>query len=454
MKIRKRLTLQFVAIVILINVISSIFIYYFSSNYRYEEFYGRLYAKANNTAKLLIKFDEINSELLRKIERGAPGRLPNEKIVIYNDSMRVIFSTDEKNELIIDEPLIQKIRNEGELRFIQDKFEALGFLFSDGKEKFIVVAAAVDIFGKSKIKNLAIVLSAVFGASCLLSFALGWVYSGRALMPISKMVDEVNEITISSLNLRLDEGNRTDEIAKLAETFNGMLKRIESAYILQKKFIANASHEMRTPLTAMKGQLEVTLMQERNSEEYRKVILSVLDDIKNLNNVSNNLLMMAQAESGAISSFVPLRIDELLWQTRTALLNVNKEYSIFVKIDDSIEDEKKLIVDGNEQLLRAVLINLLDNACKYSEDKSVEVLIKSENQNLKISFTDRGIGIPKDELKDIFEPFHRAKNSFSVKGHGIGLSLVESILKMHNATIQVSSVLNKGSVFTVRFPLH
>jgi signal transduction histidine kinase len=452
MKIRTRLTLQFVAIVILINIISSVSIYFFAANYRIEEFYHRLYNKASNNAKLLLTVDEIDATLLKKIEKDNPGSLPKERIIICNDHKEILFSTDENHEITINDTLIHTIKAENYYRFKQGEFEALGFKLDQNSEALYVITAAVDIYGKSKLTNLAYILTFTFGINCILAFVLGWIYSGRALMPISKIVDNVNNITINNLDLRLDEGNKSDEIAKLAETFNNMLNRLESAFKLQKKFIANASHEIRTPLTSMTGQLEVALMQERAPDDYRKVIASVLEDMKSLNNISNKLLLMAQTESEhAVTDFSSLRFDELIWQARTTLLNTYPAYKVSVSINDQIEDEAKLTITGNEHLLKIAIINLMENGCKYSDNHQTDVFIEHVNNQLIVHFSDKGIGIPEEDLKNIFQPFHRAKNAYSIKGHGIGLSLVDTILKMHRATIDVASVVNQGSVFTVRF---
>lgn len=452
MKIRTRLTLQFVLIVILINIVSSLSIYFFASSYRVEEFYHRLYNKASSTAKLLLTVDEIDAALLKKIEKDNPGSLPKEKIIIFNENREVLFSTDENHEIHINDALFETIRQKNYHRFVQQNFELLGFMFTDEVESLYVVVAAEDIYGKSKLTNLAYILTFVFGLSGILSYILGWIYSGRALKPISKMVEKVNDISINNMHMRLDEGNKTDEIAKLAETFNNMLTRLEAAFKLQKKFIANASHEIRTPLTAITGQLEVALMQQRDKAYYINVISSVLDDMRNLNHVSNKLLLMAQAESDkAGADFSSLRIDELIWQARMALLHANPSYQIHVSIDETIEEDTKLIVQGNEQLLRAAIVNLMENGCKYSADKQVNVYIKNTNNQVIIQFSDKGIGIPEDELKHIFQPFHRARNAIAIKGHGIGLSLVDAVMKMHRAVVQVESSLNQGSVFTLIF---
>src|SRR5690606_31852147 len=173
----------------------------------------------------------------------------------------------------------------------------------------------------------------------------GWFYAGRALRPISKVVNQVADISIINLDQRVDEGNGKDEIAQLARTFNEMLSRLEASFLLQKNFIANASHELRTPFTAITGRLEVTLLSTRNNDEYRAVIESVLEDIRSLNKLFNKLLLLAQASTeDRERKMQHLRVDELLWQTKDELIKLSPTYQITIDLDENLDDELKLTV--------------------------------------------------------------------------------------------------------------
>ena len=452
MRIRTKLTLQFVSIVAAIILTADIVVYFFSSNYREETFYTRLENKGNNTARLLIQINEIDVKLLQKIEEDKSPYTPK-KIIIYDPENTILFSTDDNSEIKISEEFRNKIRLNGSAKFVQDKYEVLGFVFTDQQKIYLVVVAGIDVFGYMKIDHLQWLLVIVFGCSILLTSLLGWIYAGRAMKPISNIIYKVNEISISKLDLRIDEGNQKDEIAQLAQTFNRMLSRLESSFKVQKNFIANASHELRTPLTAITGQLEVVQLKERRNEEYMDVISSVLDDIKNLNSISNRLLQLAQTDSESPRvDFKPVRVDEMVWQSQAELTRRNKNYKVNVTIDSSIEDDKSFTINGNDLLVKTVILNLMDNACKYSNDNTVDLEVKKLNTNLVLTFTDKGIGIPTEDIKHIFDPFHRAKNVSSFKGHGIGLSLVERIVGLHGGKITVRSQPGKGSVFTTVFP--
>ena len=220
-----------------------------------------------------------------------------------------------------------------------------------------------------------------------------------------------------------------------------------------KNFIANASHELRTPLTAITGQLEVILMKERNEEEYRETMTSVLDDMKSLNNTSNRLLLLAQASSETSKvDFNPTRIDDLLWQAQQEIVKRNPDYLIEVGFSDTMEEEAQLTVTGNDQLLKTAVGNLMENGCKYSNHHKVQVLIEPKKKVLHVHFSDNGIGISPNDLKQIFEPFHRGSNALGYKGHGIGLSLVDRIVQLHGGRIEVTSEVGKGTSFKLILP--
>ncbi len=453
MQIRTKLTWQFIVIVAIILIMATMAIYFFSNEHRKEDFYDRLRSKATNTAMLLVDFEEVDLTLLKRIEAENPVNLPKERIIIYDYRNQVIYSTDEDNTLQISDDLLDEIRFRGQVRFAHDEYEALGFLFAGKYDRFAVVVGAVDVFGKRKIENLRNIMLIVISISLVLLLFSGWFYAGKALSPISKVVSQVDDIGVASLNKRLDEGNQKDEISRLTGTFNKMLDRLEAAFKSQKQFINNASHELRTPLTAISGQLEVVLMNDRTAEEYKKVIKSVLEDMRSLNSISNRLLLLAQASSELTDlNITPCRIDEIIWQCRDYLLKRHNAFKINVILDESLDDESKLVLNGDENLIKTMIINLMENGCKYSNDQKVVVGLRSEPESLIMSFSDEGIGIAQEDIEHIFEPFRRGRNAQVIKGHGIGLSLVERIVLLHQGKITIESELNKGTTFRLRFP--
>lgn len=452
MQIRTRLTLQYLLIGGIIMLVASMAIYLSSAGFRRDDFYERLENKAVNTARLLIEVDEIDVDLLKKIEADNPVSLPGEKIIILNYIDEILYSSDEAAVINITRHMANQVRLSEKMRFRQDRYEVLGVLYTERYDRFVVFAAATDTDGFTKLRNLRIILLFV----CLISFVIfavaGWLFAGKALKPISGVVSQVEEITFASLNLRVDEGNGTDEIARLARTFNNMLERLEIAFRTQKDFISNASHELRTPLTSINGQMEVLLMKERTGEEYKKAVSSVLDDIKNLIDLSNRLLLLAQTSAGKQNSgHRPVRIDEVMWQVKEEFNKLRKDFQINISLGKGLIDSDFLVVSGDDFLLKTAFSNIIENAYKYSGDNSMDVDIEYAGGYLSIVFTDRGIGIPQDELTHISEPFHRGSN-VKAPGHGIGLSLVFQIIRNHNGSVSIESSAGMGARVILGFP--
>lgn len=453
MKIRTKLTLIFVMIVMVILTAVSLAIYFFSADYREHDFYMRLRNKAENTAKLLIEVDEVDLALLKRIERDNPINLPNERIRIFNFKNEELYSSDQDGELPVDSTLLNQIRLEDDIRFTYKNFEVLGFMFAYKYDRFTVIAAATDTNGFKKLENLRQILIIVFAVSLIMISVAGWIYAGKVLSPISNIVNEVDNISAASLNLRLREGNGKDELAKLAQTFNLMLNRLEAAFMAQKNFIANASHELRTPITAIAGEIEVTLLQPREREDYIKVLKSLLEDAKSLSQLSTQLLLLAQASSdNPQQRRNPLRIDEILWEAKDDLLKAHPQYNIHIAFDITLSDES-LVILGDAQLIKVVFLNLMDNGCKYSTDNKVAVTLRSHGtSHILVEFANKGVGMSAEDAAGIFEPFFRSKSTSHIKGHGIGLSLAGRIMKLHNGSITLDERSGELTRFTVRFP--
>jgi len=442
MKIRTRLAIQFTFIVASLLIIFALSIYYFSSTYRQKEFYERLNEKAKNYAKLSIEVDEVSADMMKIFDRNT-AYLPNERIVVYDDKNDQIFNTNDDSSRI-KKDFLDKVRIEKEIKYSEGKNEALALLYPYKNHLFVVSVSAFDKDGLNKLNNLRIILVIGLLVFVMVTMLAGWIYSGQALSPISGVVEQVEKTTASNLTLRVNEGNGKDEIGQLAITFNRMLERIQKSFELQKSFVSNSSHELRTPLTSITGQLEVALMSEREPDEYRAVLNSILDDIKSVNSLTNGLLELAQADMDLSRlKMKKVRIDELLWLTRNEILKRNPDYIINIDIVEFPDDEGKLLVMGSEHLLRSALINIMDNACKFSRDKTVRVSFKSQNEVVYISFIDRGIGISEEDLKKINQPFFRGTNAKAFPGHGLGLSLTSKIIALHKGKMTITSKINE-----------
>lgn len=453
MNIRIKLILRFTTIVATILILFSLAVYVLSANYRREEFYSRLESRAISTARLLLSVKEVNTELLRIIEMNTISLLPEEKIMMFNPNNELIYFNDNDTSQLVSSTLLEKIRTKNKLYYTDGEVEGFGMVYGVDQEEFVLVASAFDRYGRSKLRNLRSVLIAGLVIGILIILLTGTVFARQVLAPLARMNMEISSISAGNLSQRIDEGNRTDEIAQLAINFNNMLSRLESAFQMQKQFVSNASHELRNPLAAISSQLQLVLDKERSADEYRNALSSLLDDNQTLIKLTNGLLSLAQSEiEERRLYFSAVRVDETLFLAKDELANSNPDFRFFVEYDSLPEDDTQLTIMGDEHLLKTAFVNIMDNACKYSEDHSVYIRLSPTENGIQISFQDNGVGIPKAEQENVFTPFYRASNIRSTtKGHGIGLSLCGRIIQLHGAEAELRSTEGEGTIIQLRF---
>jgi signal transduction histidine kinase len=376
----------------------------------------------------------------------------SENIAIYNQKNERVYSFNPVTN-DISEKTLQEIWHKKEGRFKHDRFFSLGIVYApQNGEPYLIVAES--LFNPEHLDSLAHILAWVFCIFMALVAIGGWVFAGQALAPVSRIMNQVDAILPNDLSQRLVPPNQKDELSRLVITFNKLLDRIQLAFNNQKLFLSNISHELKNPLNVIISQLEVMLAKERSNHEYRQTMASVLDDVKELNEVSEKLMQLAKINADGMGvSFQHLRMDEMIWQTKASLLKSHPEYRINFEVVNLPEEEEKLYVNGNEQLLKTALLNLMDNGCKFSPAKQVKVrLAFVDGGAMSIEIQDQGPGIAKSELPLLFEPFYRSPKTASVKGSGIGLSLVDSILKLHHIKLGVASDQGIGTTFRLMFP--
>ena len=227
-----------------------------------------------------------------------------------------------------------------------------------------------------------------------------------------------------------------------------------NAFDLQKTFISNASHELKNPLTAIIGETEIILTKERSVDEYIQSLGKITSEAERLEVLTKNLLSLAQADFDfARLEPTPVRLDELLWETITYFEKSRFRGRLKVHVGILPGDPAKLTIPGNGNLLKSALINLIDNACKFSGLNAVDLILSAEEGFVSLVISDKGIGIPEKELEDIFQPFFRATNAVGFKGSGIGLSLTKKIIDWHGGSLKVISSEGKGTRFEILFEM-
>jgi signal transduction histidine kinase len=451
MNIRNRLLLQFTLIVVFILLIISAGVYYFSAGHRESEYYSRLEDRAMTTGRLLLDVEEVGEALLKVIDKNTVA-LFEEKINIYDQNNHLIYSNSQNNDFNNLIEIISKARASKKFKSKDEQNELLALQYTFKGSNYVIIISAYDKFGFSKLANLRLVLVFMFVFGLLITLIFGVIFARRALEPISDVIRQVQNITGTNLNERLNEGNKKDEIAQLAITFNQMLQRIEDAFVLQREFVSNAAHELRTPFSVLLAESDFALMQEREKEFYQKILVSHSEELRKLSKISNGLLELARISyDKSRFNLKSIRIDELIIETCNAVIASNPENQVKIDFEKLPDNAESLTLHGNEQLISIAFKNLIDNACKFSENKSVDVVLRADKKQIFIEFKDKGIGIPPDDIDNIFNPFFRGKNTHFIAGYGIGLALTQKIIQLHNGTVNVESELGKGSVFSVAF---
>lgn len=296
----------------------------------------------------------------------------------------------------------------------------------------------------------------VLALSCSVLFlAIIFIFLSRyVFQPLQKISQRVRDIGSENLHLRLDVQNKNDEMGELSNTFNDMLNRLETAFETQNNFISNASHELRTPLTAIIGEADVCLSKQRTPQEYIETISIILDEAEKLDKKTKALLFLAQTGfNGKTLAFNRIRIDQLLWDVKETVERINPQSKIHIDMSLLPADPMKLKVNGNEQLLHLAFSNIISNACKYSNFQQVNISIGVSNTHMIVVVRDKGIGIPKEELPYIYDPFFRASNTKKYEGYGIGLPLARNIIRIHKGELVVSSEAEQGTTVQIKLPV-
>ncbi len=309
----------------------------------------------------------------------------------------------------------------------------------------------------------------------------GWLLANRALRPVDRMTQAARRIEAERLAERLEGAEVDDELGRLARTLNEMLARLEAGFAQVRRFSADASHELRTPLTILKGEIEVALRSAREPAEYQRVLESALEEVERMARLVDDLLMLSRADAGALRwDKEPVELDRLVEDIAKRGEILGRARGIQV----GIQTLEPLIACGDEQRLRQLLLNLVDNAVKYTPsggritlslrrvggesdgpptagpDAAALHPIASSPDLLagewaEIAVNDTGVGIPPDALPRIFERFYRVDGARSREagGAGLGLCIAKTIAEAHGGDIRVESGFGSGSTFTVRVPL-
>lgn len=414
-----------------------------------NEFFQRLKIRVEIAEKIFLERDTFSEADYEKIRKQFMNSLPDETEEVIK------LHTGWESELVYNYPLefLESLRQNEEAFFYNDTIQGTARIFHLNTGNHAVIITAVDKVGIRVLKNLStIIVLAVSGCIIVISI-LSHFISQRMIWPISRKIQRANMISVRNFHERLIVYNPDDELGELAIAFNNLLNRLEGAYNVQKLFVSNASHEIRNPLTAILGEAEVILERDRSSDEYKEALKNISAEADRLNVLVNSLLQLSAVSynsSGIKMEDIPVEL--LLRQAKDKfdLLVPDNQVSINV---DSLRDVKNVKVNGNINLLHTALINIFDNASKFSSNDKVDVSVSIQSNLVMISVSDNGIGIPAEDIPKITQPFFRAENVRQIRGTGIGIPLTERILEIHQGKLEVESEVNRGTTIKIVLPV-
>jgi two-component system, OmpR family, heavy metal sensor histidine kinase CusS len=280
----------------------------------------------------------------------------------------------------------------------------------------------------------------------------GWVLARRSLSPIGYIASKARSITSENLNERLHPRGTDDEMDDLIQTINGMIVRLESSFKRMAEFTADASHELKTPICAMRGEAEVLLSKGRPAEEYQEGLAHFIEQFDRLNQMINDLILLSKFDASQVElKMAPLRLDLLIKELCSLFQVLTDQKEIALEM----VNVEEVTVIGDKVRLQQLFTNLIDNAIKYTSRGSIHVTVEKNKDSALVKIRDTGIGIPKEERENIFKRFYRVDKSRSREtgGVGLGLSIADWIAHAHHGRIKVESELNEGATFTVYLPI-
>ncbi len=304
---------------------------------------------------------------------------------------------------------------------------------------------------QSELFQLAIMACTLAIGLWLMAAFAGRAYCRRALRPVSEMALRARSMRTADFGLRLPRSDHPDELADLALSFNELLDRLQRAYQQQQRFTGDAAHQLRTPLTVLRGQIEVALRRPRTSEEYQSMLTQLGQQTRDLQQIVEALLFLARTEGGmalpdqqelALADWLPRYLEA--WQTHPRRADLNLQLG------------RPASLVTSPPLLRQALDNLVSNALKYSPQGSpVTIATEVCNGGVEVSVTDRGCGIDPADVDSVFEPFFRssAARRSGVAGTGLGLAIVRQIVEALGGSVKCESLPQQGSRFVLRLPL-
>lgn len=451
MNLKFRLAFLYSLSVFIILLLSAFSIFLFNETFRKAEFVKRLVLEGTKSAQIFLSVSHPTFSIINELNRNAESSLPEEKIYIFDTAYHLLYSTHNFTPPTISLQLFRTAKKKQDCVFTDARGRECVLLHQHYKEKSIyVLALAFDTFGHRKSDNLKLLLSLSILGGLLLSGLLAFFYVRHIMSPLEELKEQIEKIDEKNMKERIKVGNKNSEVGQIATKFNAMLNRLEEAFDQRKSFLQHASHELRTPLAIMLSQTESALSKDLTGEDYRKILISLKEDQQNIINLTNSLLTLSRYERiSPDKDWNIIRIDEVLYEAIDFAKEILPKSIVTLDFEVFPKNESELEFRGNRSLIKSAVQNIIKNGVEYSTDNKVEIIIRTEANKIILHFDSTGKPLTQEEQNKLFIPFFRGENSVNKIGHGLGLSIVQRIINVHNGTISYKNHKSSINRFTV-----
>ncbi len=428
MNYKKRLTFLFVGLFFLVLTTILSYIYVSYADFRRDEFFERLRQKSMTTVTLLVEVAEIDREILKIIDRNTINEMWDEKVLVFDEDDRLIYSSLDDETIPYSARLLELIRTTEDKFYVdEDGDEVVGIHYNENGHDYVVLASAYDQYGLKKLENLRNLIIVSLLAGCILIALATYVYIGQVFKPIDRLNRSIQAINVNNLREFVTVSQNRDELDTLANNYNQMLARLYRAFEMQRAFVRNASHELKTPLAVLQGKLEeLSRAVGKDDRKAKEIVTTLIDDVYRQARLIESLLLLERLQSEVPIHTSPVRVDAVLDATIEELSVKYPALRVEMGIDESVTSDHELTVDANPILMRTCIRNLVDNAGLYSSDGKLSVRISHRSNTIFLEFANAG----GPELPDeIFVPFFRHPDEQHKQGSGLGLSIVAQIME-------------------------
>src|SRR5690625_457468 len=448
MKIQHKITLASTALFGVVFIIAALVIYMSFYNSSRHIFYSELARTAKIAGMFYLEKDELTKDQYQPIEEAFYNLSPEQKISIYDEQDSIAFDTEQHQSKSVI-PRLDEIRKKGMLNFQKGQDYYHGLFYEDNQGDFVVLVKAQSPLIQNQLQNLGLILILTFLLGMTLLVMLTSWLSKLAYSPVRHTIKQVNSLDLNQKPLKLSYSPTGDELEELFEAFNALLHEIEQTYEQKKNFVDYASHELKTPLSAIINYAELSLQRKRSLDEHEETAQVVLEEAERLQNILKNLLTFSSLNR-VVHQKNKVRIDELIWEVIDQLTKIYPSERFKVDLHIDPEDFKILNFKANSTLLKVAFFNLLENAAKFSK-KPVQITFKNQKDQLILQIADQGVGISQQDLAKIAQPFFRASNVSNFEGSGLGVSIALRILELHQIDFSIESEEGKGTVVELKF---